>query len=204
MITLQFGDAASCIDGGCGRLTRVIIQPDERRTTHLCVDGGRTGIARLVPFDRVSLTGEEIRVACAVDGLAGFEAAVEYSRPTGPHLSARQLRRLPYRRAGGMRFGERAASGALASDRIPPGKADIRAGEPIHASDGALGQIRALTLDPRDGRLTGVRLLDGGIFRRQELDIPIDAIARLRNGVVVDLTRNEIRALPQGRPAVGL
>jgi uncharacterized protein (DUF1786 family) len=48
------GAEASCTDGACGKVTRVVVDPIARAITHLVVEPGpRHGIGRLVPVGLV-------------------------------------------------------------------------------------------------------------------------------------------------------
>jgi sporulation protein YlmC with PRC-barrel domain len=58
--TEQFmiGAEASCTDGPCGKLTRVVVDPVARAVTHLVVGPNHEpGAARLVPVDMVDAAG---------------------------------------------------------------------------------------------------------------------------------------------------
>jgi hypothetical protein len=52
------GSEVSCSDGVCGQLRRVIVDPTDRKATHLVVGPKHwTGIGRLVPMDQVAAGG---------------------------------------------------------------------------------------------------------------------------------------------------
>jgi hypothetical protein len=49
----RIGADASCTDGACGQVSRIIVNPVTRQVTHLAVDPKhRHGPGRLVPVDR--------------------------------------------------------------------------------------------------------------------------------------------------------
>src|ERR1022692_3693909 len=67
MAETQFtiGADASCSDGVCGEVSRVVVDPVARAVTHLVVEPtGRQGLGRLVPLDLVDDTTGEIRLRC--------------------------------------------------------------------------------------------------------------------------------------------
>ena len=65
------GADVSCIEGVCGEVSRVVVDPVARAVTHLVVEPkGRQGLGRLVPLDLVDATEGEIRLRCS---LADFE-----------------------------------------------------------------------------------------------------------------------------------
>jgi len=56
--TMSFGIGAdaSCADGACGQVSRIIVNPVAREVTHLVVDPKhRNGPGRLVPVDLVEV-----------------------------------------------------------------------------------------------------------------------------------------------------
>ena len=61
--TTQFtiGVEASCSDGICGEVSRVVVDPVAKAVTHLVVEPKhRQGLGRLVPLDLVDASSGEI------------------------------------------------------------------------------------------------------------------------------------------------
>ena len=76
--TFTIGAAATCADGPCGTVSRVVVDPVARAVTHLVVEpkhGHRTG--RLVPVDRVDAATGEVRLRCTTAEFDELEAAEE-------------------------------------------------------------------------------------------------------------------------------
>lgn len=72
------GAGASCADGVCGEVSRVVVDPVARSVTHLVVEPkGRRGLGRLVPLDLVDATGGQIRLRCTVAEFESLEPAEE-------------------------------------------------------------------------------------------------------------------------------
>src|SRR5215475_9624982 len=72
MMPLRIGADASCTDGACGQVSRIIVNPVTREVTHLAVDPKhRRGQGRLVPVDLVDSTTGQIRLRST---LAEFQA----------------------------------------------------------------------------------------------------------------------------------
>lgn len=62
----RIGVGASCTDGACGQVSRIIVNPVTREVTHLTVDPKhRHGPGRLVPVDLVDATTGQIRLLCS-------------------------------------------------------------------------------------------------------------------------------------------
>ena len=67
--TAQFtiGTKASCSDGACGEVTRVIVDPVAEAVTHLVVEPKhRRDTGRLVPLDLVDCSTGEVHLRCTV------------------------------------------------------------------------------------------------------------------------------------------
>ena len=75
---LMIGAIASCTDGVCGEVSRVVVDPVARAVTHLVVEPtGRQGLGRLVPLDLVDATDGEVRLGCTLAEFEHLDAAEE-------------------------------------------------------------------------------------------------------------------------------
>ena len=98
------GADARCVDGVCGKVVRVVVDPVARSVTHLVVQPGHwVGLGRLVPLDLVAAaTPNEVRLRCTraeFDEL-GFAEDAHFAPGTSldqyPGYSAEQMLMLPY------------------------------------------------------------------------------------------------------------
>src|SRR5262245_3000562 len=72
------GADASCADGVCGEVSRVVVDPVARSVTHLVVEPkGRQGLGRLVPLSLVDVVGGEVRLRCTVAEFEKLDSAEE-------------------------------------------------------------------------------------------------------------------------------
>jgi uncharacterized protein YrrD len=73
----------------------------------------------------------------------------------------------------------------------------VRRGEHVHASDGAIGHIQGLVIDPSDHHVTHVLLQEGHLWGKKEVAIPIGAVEEVaEDGVRLGLSREQVRELP--------
>jgi hypothetical protein len=80
---------------------------------------------------------------------------------------------------------------------VPVGEIEVCRGEHVHASDGDIGRIEGLVIDPADHRVTHVLLEQGHLWGKREIAIPIGAVAGVTvDGVTLKLTKAEVRDLP--------
>jgi sporulation protein YlmC with PRC-barrel domain len=82
------------------------------------------------------------------------------------------------------------------SDRVPKGEVEVLRGEHVHATDGAIGRVQGLVIDPRDHHVTHVLLDEGHLWGEKKVAIPIRAVTSVDDGVRLNLTKDEVRDLP--------
>jgi sporulation protein YlmC with PRC-barrel domain len=195
--TEQFtiGAEVSCSDGACGKLSRVVVDPIARAVTHLIVEPRRGHEpARLVPVGLAGSAAGEIQLNCTsaefdvLDPAEETRFIAEYEDV--PNYRPTDVVFWPY-------YGYRGARGNLAtSDTIPPGEVEVRRGEHVHASDGRIGQVDGLVIDPDSHRVTHVVLQEGHLWGRKDVAIPISTVTRVSDHVEVSLSKQQVQDLP--------
>ncbi|HKS52151.1 MAG TPA: hypothetical protein VJS67_09815, partial [Pseudonocardiaceae bacterium] len=79
------GARASCTDGHCGEVRRLIIDPATETVTHLVIQPGhRQEDGRLVPVHLVEATDGEIRLRCTRADFDKLDHAAERDMVAGP------------------------------------------------------------------------------------------------------------------------
>jgi len=183
------GAKASCADGPCGEVTRLIIDPAARTVTHLVIKPEHeAGRARLVPLDLVDTAAGEITLRCTLAEFGQLERAEEMDMVEG--------------RASGLGpAGTRAPMGVPKATRtvveevVPLGETQLRPGEPVHAVDGEIGHVQGFLVD-EGHRVTHVLLKEGHFWGRKEVAIPVSAVTDLEDGIRLNLTRKQVEDLP--------
>jgi sporulation protein YlmC with PRC-barrel domain len=213
--TTQFtiGADVSCTDGICGEVRRVVVDPVARAVTHLVVEPKhRQGLGRLVPLDLVDAADGEIRLRCTMaefDKLGPAEET-EFLPGTGAYADygPGQVLSWPYYELGGLAMvGGMGIDGGLGlgggnvpltitHDKVPLGEVAVRRGQQVHATDGDIGQVQGLVMDPRDHHVTHVLLQEGHLWGRKEVAIPISAVAKVDDGIRLSITKQEVQDLP--------
>ncbi len=94
------------------------------------------------------------------------------------------------------RTGVRARPRLYTSDRVPVGEVEVRRGDHVHATDGAIGRVQGLVVHPGDHHMTHVLLDEGHLWGKKEVAIPIAAVQSVGDGVRLTLTKDEVRELP--------
>ena len=203
---LMIGASVNCTDGACGEVSRVVIDPVARAVTHLVVEpAGRQGLGRLVPLDLVDATGGEVRLRCTLAEFEHLDAAEETQFVPGTvgyaAYGPEQVLAWPYSSLGGISpvDGEivPGVSQTVTYDTVPLGEVAVRRGDHVHATDGAIGHVEGLVIDPRNHHVTHVLLQEGHVWGRKEVAIPISAVTGADDrGIRLNLAKNQIRDLP--------
>jgi sporulation protein YlmC with PRC-barrel domain len=202
MVTLVLDSAAVCSDGYRGQVQAVVLDPGAGTVTHLVIEPeGRVGLARLVPMDLVDASAETTQLRCteaefqdlepAEQTLAEFalgqEVPVQLLPPGwrgagSPTVEGGSILRIPEKET---------------IDLVPAGDVEERRGAHVHATDGDIGQLRALQLDPATSQVTHVLVSERHLLTRKNVAIPFSGVAGLDgDGIRLSLTRQQVRDLP--------
>ena len=204
--TAQFtiGTGVSCSDGPVGRVSRVIVDPVAEKVTHLVVaPGHRRDLGRLVPLDLVDGTAGEIRLRCTGAEFEQLEHALKTrfmpatSGYDGHGYGRDQVGYWPYfGLGGGTGAGGVTPAEMVTTEAVPLGEVAVHRGDPVHATDGDIGRVQGLVIDPRDRHVTHVLLQEGHLWGRKEVAIPIAAVTRVDDGIRLNITKQEVQDLP--------
>ena len=188
---LQFtiGARASCTDGHCGEVRRLIIDPATEIVTHLVIQPGhRQEAGRLVPVRLVETADGDIRLRCTRAEFGELDHAAERDLVAG--AEAPQIVE-----HGGV-SGAALRQTTVLEDVIPVGEQEVGPGEPVHAVDGEIGRVQGFLVSPADDRVTHVLLQEGHRWGRKKVAIPISAVTGVDAGIRLNLTKEQVGELP--------
>jgi sporulation protein YlmC with PRC-barrel domain len=223
-LPLRIGAAASCSDGACGHVSRIIVNPAAREVTHLVVDQKhRNGPGRLVPLGLVDATTGQIQLCCTLAEFQALRPAQETEvvpdlDPNGPHNTRSYPRAsiLPLGGgvlgpAGGGEAGRDLAPGRpeapeeVTIDFVPSGEIELRRETTVCATDGEIGQVQGLAVEPGGHLVTHVLLQQGHMLGRKEVAVPIGSVIKIGTLLIrLSLTKHQAKDLPSAdidRPA---
>ena len=202
------GTGVSCSDGACGKVTRVVVDPVARTVTHLVVEPGHWwhGPGRLVPLGLADATADQIRLRCTLADFGKLDPAEETQflpgtpgAPGYPGFDAEQVFFMPYYGVGtGMGGGMAGNYGpqTVTYDTVPLDEVEVRRGEHVHATDGHIGKVQGLVIDPDSHHVTHVLLQEGHLWGRKEVAIPIGAVTGVDDGIRLNITKQQVQDLP--------
>jgi sporulation protein YlmC with PRC-barrel domain len=213
--TSQFmiGTEASCSDGAVGKVSRVIVDPVAEEVTHLVVEPEhRRDPGRFVPLGLVDDAAGGILLRCTKAEFERLDSAQEdqFIPATSGYedYGPGQAGYWPYYGLGaGMNgMGMVGVGGGMGPgvvpartvsyETVPLGEVDVRRGDPVHATDGHIGKVQGLVIDPVSRHVTHVLLQEGHLWGRKEVAIPIGAVASTSDGIRLTITKKEVQDLP--------
>jgi sporulation protein YlmC with PRC-barrel domain len=199
--TTQFtiGAEASCSDGPCGAVIKVVVNPVAQTVTHLVVEPKhRAGLGRLVPLDLVQASGGDVRLSCTTAEFDALPVAEEIELLPGSgyagYATGEAMSWPYYSAVGGIGPGN--TTPAITHNTLPLGEVAIQRGEAVHAVDGHIGHVEGLVIEPHNHHVSHVLLQEGHIWGRKVVAIPISAVDGIEDGIRLTLTKAEIEALP--------
>jgi sporulation protein YlmC with PRC-barrel domain len=209
----MIGAKASCADGSCGEVRRIIIDPATNAVTHLVIQPGhRRDAGRLVPVQLVETAADGIRLRCtraefddldhaqerelaedtgfvSSGGLVGDDLAYGVSgdayAPAG--VSLIDIGAVPQHRRS-----------TIVEDVVPLGEDQVAPGDRVYATDGEIGRVRGFLVNPGDDRVTHVLLREGHLWGHKDIAIPVSSVTGFDAGVRLNITKEQVGNLPQG------
>ena len=201
------GAKASCSDGFCGEVSRLIMDPVALTVTHLVIEPKHRGEpGRLVPVHLVDTTTGQIRLRCTIPEFGKLDLAEETDLAEGLDYGGGYGQAEAVQGYGGM--GSMGGSGmgigmglghsppVVAHDVVPLGETDVQRGESVHALDGEIGKVQGFLVDPGDNHVTHVLLQEGHLWGRKEVSIPISAVIGVDAGIRLNITKKQVEDLP--------
>jgi sporulation protein YlmC with PRC-barrel domain len=209
---LELGSPVHCADAQFGELADVVIDPTTRCVTHLVVrPPKRPDDARIVPVGWVTPAGPEteIRLSATVAVVNRLDRMHEHAYlrlgefPVADpdwDVGVGEMLGLPNLQGIEAQSVDPDPHVVFGYDRVPKGEVEIRRASAVTAADGAdLGRVDGVVVDA-GGHISDVVLERGVLWARREVTIPIGAVDRVEDDVVVlRLTKGEVRALPARR-----
>ena len=144
----------------------------------------RTGWRRLVPLDLVEGGPHEIRLRCTRAEFEQLDSAEEsqFAPELGGYSAygpGEVLTWPYYGLGGGLGFGVGTGvdgPSVITEDAEPPGEVSVRRGDPVYATDGPIGRVQGLVINPASHHVTHVLLQEGHLWGRKDVAIPIGSV----------------------------
>ena len=196
-----------CADGPCGKSLAVVVDRETRTVTHIAIEDKSLPHApyqRLVPVDQVAETSPDlIRLRCTrddVDRMQPFthtryvpKAKEDYTLYEGGEGAARHDM-----------WGTPSTVGEVGTkvveEYVPKGELAVHPGTHVQATDGRVGVVEELLVDPATEQVTHFVLQEGHLWGKKEVVIPISAIDHSEGDTVyLNLDKAAVEKLPSVR-----
>jgi sporulation protein YlmC with PRC-barrel domain len=201
MTQFMLGADVSCSDGPCGEVRGLIVEPGTQAVTHLVVDPKHRGRGRLVPVDLVDAAVREITLRCTRAEFDKLDPAEETDQlPTGggdqvynPDMGAMGTIGASLNSANLRLF-----DGAKVTtyDTVPVGEVDVCRDDPVCATDGVIGRIQGLVIDPGSHHVSHIVLAEGHLWGSKDVAIPISAVTKVGDVMRLTMSKQEVQDLP--------
>lgn len=199
MVNLLIDAKVECTDGPCGKSTHVIVSPVGYKVTHFAVQDKSLpdNSTRLVPAGNVaSVAEQEIRLICTKADVARMPPFLvsKFIQESGPGMAY----------ASGQAYTSQYVVDDTAYDEvqernIPEGLWAVYSGMHVEASDGHVGRVDGLVVDPNRGEVTYLLMWEGHLWGKREVTIPVSAAYFCdADTVYLKLDTAAVEALPVG------
>jgi sporulation protein YlmC with PRC-barrel domain len=181
------GTKASCSDGPCGEVRRIVFDPATRTVTHLVIEPKhQEQPGRLVPLELVDTAADEIRLRCTLAEFGKLELAEERDLVQGVGAGIET----------DPRMGIPNPTKIVVQEIVPVGETQVGPGDHVHALDGEIGEVQGFLVDPDDHQVTHVLLKEGHFWGRKKVAIPVSAVTGAEEGIRLNLTKKQVEELP--------
>ena len=200
-VTLAIGAAAACTDGFAGELKGLVVEPRARAVTHLVIEPEHAqGLARLVPLDHADATAEPIKLGYTEAEFKDLDPAEETLAEFVPGYEG-PVQLLPAGQGWRPADDPVAAGETIPQIRemetiplVPENEVEESRGDQVRATDGHLGQLHGLRVDPETGEVFSV-LVKRHPWGHAELAVPIGQVSGFEAGVQLSVTKQEAKDL---------
>jgi len=189
--------SVQCNDSPCGKSTNVILNPVTHRVTHVVVEDKKLpdNPTRLVPITKVaSVTSNQITLNCTRDEVAGMDPFIvtHFIQETGSGTAYA---------SGGAYTSQYVINDtgydSVQEEQVPQGELAVYSGMKVKATDGVIGKLDELVLDPKSGDITHLLMREGHLWGKKEVAIPIAAVDFSGGETVyLKIDKEAVKALP--------
>jgi hypothetical protein len=179
----------------------MLINPGVDQVTHLVVrEASSPNTDYLVPIDLVSETiADTIRLRCSQAELAKMAPFIQttFIEEKVPNYTGAW---------GGYGMGtyfwpyvtsEKTIHMSIGYQQIPPGEVAVRRGTRVEATDGDVGHVDELVVNPENQHITHMVMREGHLWGQRDVIIPVSAMGETREDTVfLKLDKHQIEALP--------
>ena len=197
MTDIPLNTNVQCSDVSCGKSTNVILNPVTYKVTHMALEDKKLpdNPTRLVPVSKVaSATPDQIILNCTRDEVVKMD----------PFIVTRFIQET--REGMAYAFGGAYTSQYVINDtgydsvqeeEIPQDDLSVYCGMTVKASDGEVGKLDELVLDPKSGEITHLQMREGHLWGKKDVAIPMADVEFIESETIyLKIDKAGVKALP--------
>jgi sporulation protein YlmC with PRC-barrel domain len=188
---LHLNAHVECTDGRVGHLENIILNPKSKKVTYLVVRGNDLqNRERIVPEKLVrEATRETVRLTISREKFDRMKDFIqeEYIPPNIMLYMADMA---------GWNAGTPAGV-FVEHEAVPNGGMVVHRGAKVFATDGHIGRVDEFLVEGKTGRITHLLLLEGHLWGKKDVAVPVNRIDRYQDGnVYLNIDKRRVEALP--------
>lgn len=196
---IELGTPVFGSDGRLGTVEAIVMHPSAERVTHLVVRHGHLfSVSKVVPVAAVQEASPE-RLVLATDR-QGFDRLPDFlkqhytdeppdSVPLGTLSPAGVI--WPSTLVGWYLPAEVPRPTSFVEENLPPGELSLKAGTEVYATDGKVGHVEEVCIDPASGRARSLVVRRGWFFHR-DVTLPITWVEGMGAGVQLNRSKADL------------
>ncbi len=191
MINIPINAKVKCSDGHAGTSTYIIVNPVNQQVTDVVVQEFLHGYAeeRIVPVSKITeTTAKSITLSCTKEELDKMQPFADSYYVENPQESNVLL--AAYVTPLDLEYTK------TATENVPAASLVIQRNMSVEATDGHLGKIHELVVDPGNFQVTHILIKEGHLFKK-DVVIPISHITHGDEYTIyLDLDKTAVKNLP--------
>jgi sporulation protein YlmC with PRC-barrel domain len=179
----------SCSDGRNGRSTAIIVDPKSDQVTHFVVEAETREY--LVPINAIAESAaNRIRLHWSWTELIAAEPFVKQVPADEAHMEILAAEMAgssvlgPYTSPDAVYMAETLAAATMGEEQVPENELAIHWGARVEATDGDIGRVDELLIDPQTNRISHLVLRKGHFWGKRDVTIPVEQIDRVEADVL--------------------
>lgn len=210
MIDIKLGSSVQCRDGPCGKVTYIVFRRGTRKLTQIVVEDKQfpDNPTRIVPINNVkSATQMQVALGCTRHDITLMPpfTTTQFIQESSSGRAASTGAIHGY---WGMEYGpgtlERYSAvvndtgfDSVDTKNIREDEIAIATGMEIEATDGKIGKLDEIIMDPKSEEVTHILMKEGHVWGKKEMVIPISAVTSAFTGVIIlNLDKKGLEKLP--------
>jgi len=191
-----------CSDGACGKSTVIIVERASRRVSHFVVETPENEY--LVPIEAiVASTSVRIDLRWTLEELSHAESFVKEVPADEEHLAMMADAMTsssvfgPYSSPDAAYVVQALSDATMEEEQVGVNEVAIHRDARIEATDGDVGKVDELIIDPETNKVSHLVLRKGRLWSKRDVTIPLEAVDHVAGDVIyLRLDKKAIEQLP--------